>query len=114
MGGRRIRLDPLDVEVEGSKERRRQPERMNRRADVVDEAGQRQLGRPEAAAELLLGLVNLHLQPRARQCDRRRETVRAGADDDGAFHLGRGSNTDTRWSSTRPNGARTRTRYGSG
>ena len=94
MSRRQIRLDPVHIELERPKERGRQAERMNRGADVVDEAGQRQLGRPQAAAELLGGLVDLHLQPRLGQRDRRRQTVRPGADDDGAFHRGRKSNTE--------------------
>src|SRR6266498_851565 len=54
---------------------------MDRRADVVDEPRQRQLGRAQAAAELLLGLANLDLQAGPGQRDRRRQPVRAGADD---------------------------------
>jgi hypothetical protein len=73
---RRIRLDPLDVELERAKERRSQTERVDRGADVVDEPRQRQLGRPQAAAELLLRLVNLDLQAGSRKRDRRREAIR--------------------------------------
>ncbi len=76
MGRRRTRLDPLDVELERPEERRSQTERVDRRADVVDESRQRQLGRPQAAAELLRGFVNLDLQAGSSQRDRRRETVR--------------------------------------
>ena len=96
MSRRRVRLDPVDVELQRTEERRSQPERVNRRADVVNEARQRQLGRTQAAAELLLGLVNLDLQPGARQRDRRGEAVRARADHDRAFHGRRCSQTEIR------------------
>ena len=73
---RRVGLDPLDVELESPKKRRCQRERMDGRADVVDEARERQLGRAQATAELLVGLVNLDLQAGPRERDRSREPVR--------------------------------------
>jgi hypothetical protein len=88
MCGRRIRLNPLDVELERAKERRSETKRVDRRADVVDEPRQRQLGGPQAAAELLLRLVNLDLQAGTRKRDRRREPVRPGADNDRPRHDG--------------------------
>ena len=107
-------MDPLDVQVERTEERRGLSERMDRRADIVDEAGQRQLGRAEAAAELGLRLVDLDREPGPGERDRRREAVRAGTDHDGAFHVRQARNNNRGWSSTRQSGARTRTRYGSG
>ncbi len=61
--------------------------RMTAGADVVREAGQRQLGGARAAADLVAGLEDPHRRAAARQLDRRGESVRAGADDDGVVHL---------------------------
>src|SRR6266566_3107838 len=47
---RRVRLHPFHVELERAKDRRSQPEWMNRRTEVVNEPGQRQLGGTKAAA----------------------------------------------------------------
>jgi hypothetical protein len=41
MSRRRVRLHPFDVELERAKDRRSQPERVNRRAEVVNETRQR-------------------------------------------------------------------------
>jgi hypothetical protein len=56
---------------------------MNRRADVVPEAGERQLGGTRPAADRVLRLENEDGAPRLRECDRGSEAVRPGADDDG-------------------------------
>ena len=78
-------MDPLDAvpgEVHGPEERRRDPQRMGGRADVVDEPGQRQLGRPRAAADGVGRLVDAHGAPRTGELDRRGEAVGAAAHDD--------------------------------
>jgi hypothetical protein len=61
---------------------------MNRRAEVVNETRQCELGRAKTAAEFLRGLVNFDLQPGPRKRDRRRQPIRPGAYDDRPFHLG--------------------------
>ena len=83
--GLRVRLHPLDVEVERAEERRVRAERLDRRAHVVHEAGQRQLARADAAAERVLRLVDLDVEPGACQLERSGEAVRARPDDD-RFH----------------------------
>ena len=55
-------------------------ERQHRRADVVAEARQRQLGRAAAAADRLPRLVHGHLDAGLRELHRAREPVRPGAD----------------------------------
>ena len=76
------RFDPVDVEVERAEERRRDCERVNRRADVVPEAGECQLGGAGAAADGVLRLDDEDGASGLRQGDGGREPVRAGADDD--------------------------------
>ncbi len=86
----RRRLDPLDavlLERHRAQERRGDGERMDRRADVVDEARQRQLGRPAAAAERFLGLQHPHRQPGPGEMDCRGEAVRPRPDDNRIRHL---------------------------
>ncbi len=86
---RRGRLDPLDAvlrERQRAKERRRDPERVDRRADVVDEARQRQLGRPRASANRVGGLEDAYSDTGPRQHDRRGEPVRPGTDHDRVRH----------------------------
>ncbi len=61
-------------------------ERMNGRADVVDEAGQRQFGRAHAAADGLVGLEDDDLASGLRQHDGRAQAVRPRTDDDGVNH----------------------------
>ena len=56
---------------------------MHGRAEVVREAGQRQFGGTQAAANFLLCLVDAHLQPRLRQRNGGGQPVGAGADHDG-------------------------------
>ena len=75
-------LEPVRRERERAKERRAGDERVDRRAQVVDEARERQLARPDAAARLLGGLEDLDLEPLARELDRGGEPVGARADDD--------------------------------
>ena len=80
------RLDPLHGQLEIAEERRVAPERVDRRADVVDEPRKRQLGGANTTADGLLRLVDGDLPARARHRDRRGKPVRAGADHDGAPH----------------------------
>jgi hypothetical protein len=56
---------------------------MNRRAHVVDESRQRELGRPHAAPHLGRFLPNEDGEPLARQGNRCREPIWARADDEG-------------------------------
>jgi hypothetical protein len=55
---------------------------VDRRADVVPEAGERQLGRARAAADAVLRLEDEDRASGLRESDRGGEPVRAGADDD--------------------------------
>jgi hypothetical protein len=77
------RLDPVDVELERPEERRRDAERVDGRADVVPEAGERELGRARAAADAVLRLEDEDRASGLRESDRGGKPVRAGADDDG-------------------------------
>ena len=64
-------------------ERRARRQRMDRRADVVAVAGQRQLGGAGASADRRAARSSTqHRAPCPRELDRRRQPVRAGADDD--------------------------------
>jgi len=83
MGERRQRFDPVDAEVERVEEWRRGRERMDRRADVVTEAGQRQLGGPRAASDRVACFDDEDRASGLRKRDGGGEPVRAGADDDG-------------------------------
>ncbi len=86
--GRR-RLDPLDPvldERHGAEERRRDPERVDRRAGVVVEARERQLLGAHAAADGVPCLEHEHRAAGAREHDRRREPVRPRTDDDRVVH----------------------------
>ena len=96
MSERCWRLDPLDAvlgERHRAHERRGDPERVDRRADVVHEPGQRQLRRAAAAADRLLGFQHSHGQAGAGQHDRRAETVRTRADDNRFRHSREASRT---------------------
>ena len=90
MGERRRRVHPLDavaLERHRAHERRRGRERVDRRADVVDETGQRQLGRAAAAADRLLTLEHADRKPGAGKDDRRAEPIRPRADDGRIRHF---------------------------
>jgi hypothetical protein len=76
------RVDPFDVEPEGVEERRRRAERVDRGADVVSEARERQLQRPCAAADRLLRLEDEDGASGLREGDGGGEPVRPRADDD--------------------------------
>ena len=79
MRERKRRLDPLEaviLERNRPEERRGGGHRMDRRAEVVDEPGERQLARAEAAADLLGRLANEHRAAGPGELDRGGEAVR--------------------------------------
>ncbi len=87
VGERRGRGDPFEVQTERPEERRRGGERrggerVDRGADVVTKAGQRQLRSARAAADRVLRLEDENRATGLRQRERRREAVRTRADDD--------------------------------
>ncbi len=85
------RIDPLDVQIP---ERGRVPrERQDRGADVVPEAGKRQLGGAAAASDRLRGLVDGDMEAGLRKLDCTGKPVRARADDDRTFHLSAAAST---------------------
>jgi hypothetical protein len=74
----RRRLDPLEPmcgERQRPEQRRRHRERMNGRADVVDEARERELCRASAAAGESIRFEDDDLSAGLRDDDRGRETV---------------------------------------
>ena len=86
LGHRDVRADPRQpvlFEGERLEERRGRPEGVDRRADVVDEAGPRQLRRARGAARRGVPLQHEHAAARLRHPDRGGQPVRPGADDDG-------------------------------
>ena len=76
-----VRMYPIDVELDFVEERRYGAERVDRRADVVPEAGKRQFLRSRAAADRVCSLENEHRVPVTRDLERRSQPVRAGTDD---------------------------------
>jgi hypothetical protein len=74
------RVDPVHFQAELPEDGRLDTERVNRRADVVDEARQSQLRAPHASADRLLGLEEVDVVARLREDDRAGQPVRAGAD----------------------------------
>ena len=82
-GGWLHELQPVPRQRQLAQERRAGHERVDRRADVVNEARLGQLRRPRAAARRVGALQHQHRQAGLRQDDRRRQPVGAGADDDG-------------------------------
>src|SRR5690606_19707658 len=80
--GRRQPLEPVAVEPQTLEDGRHDTQGVNRAADVVAEAGQRDLFGPAAAPDALVPLDDEHGQAGARQHGRGREPVRAGADHD--------------------------------
>jgi hypothetical protein len=81
MRRRRIGVNPLQRQLELAEERRVLGHRMDRGADVVHEARQRELLRVHAAADRLLLLVDDDVQAGAGEHDGGREPVRSGTDD---------------------------------
>ncbi len=77
------RPDPLDIELQRLEERRGRSEGMNRRAEIVTKARQRDLGGARASSDLPVRFEHENRQPALRERDGRRETVRSRADDDG-------------------------------
>ena len=85
MGEWGIRVDDLDAEPrqrQALEEGGCQRQRVDRRADIVPEAGQGELSSPYTTADRLHRLDDQHRQPTLRKGDRRRQPVRAGPDDD--------------------------------
>ncbi len=86
MADRERRLDPpqaLGLEVRLAEEGRNATEGIDRAADVVDVAGQRQLGGSDATADRRRRLVQPDRVALPSQRDRRREPIGPGPDDDG-------------------------------
>jgi hypothetical protein len=82
----RGRVDELETVVgerEVAKGRRGCAERVEGRADVVDEPRERELGGARAAPDRLLRLADEDGPARPRERDGGREPVRPGPDDDG-------------------------------
>ena len=84
-GGREDPLETVVRQWEIPKERRCHAERMDRRANVMHEAGQRQLGRACPPADRLFAFNHQHRAPGARQGDGRSQPVGTGADDNGVM-----------------------------
>ena len=85
MGDRRLGVDPLDAtrgEIDGPHERRRQRHPVDGRAHVVNEAGQRELGRSRAPAGSVGCLVDDDGAASPSERDRGREAVGPRPDDD--------------------------------
>jgi len=74
-------LEPVLLQRQRVEVRRGRAERMDRRAEVVDEAREGELGAPRAAPDGRLGLVDPDLQSGACKFDGRSEPVRPAADD---------------------------------
>ena len=85
VGDRRVRVDELDAarrEVDRGEERRGDRQRQDRRADVVAEPGEGQLGGPRPATGRRRGLVDADRAPGTGQGDGGGQAVRPGPDDD--------------------------------
>ncbi len=90
MRHRRGRLDPAEAVVgegQAAQPGRQDPERMDRRADVVDEARQRRFGAARAAAGPALRLEHHDLRAGLGDADRGGQAVGTGTHDD---RVGRG------------------------
>ena len=77
-------LDPFKTEAlqrQRFEKRRACCKWMNCRTDVMQKARQSEFGRTRAAADCRVCFVNKNGTSRARQCDRRRETIRSRAND---------------------------------
>jgi hypothetical protein len=83
MRKRSRRLDQVELEVERPEERRCGGERVDRRADVVTEAGEGELRGARPAADGVARLEDANGAPGLGEGDRGSEPVRPGADDDG-------------------------------
>ena len=106
-GGRRPSEAALR-QVDRLEERRDAAERVDRRAAVVDEAGQRQLLRPEPAADAVRHLDDIHRMTGPGEADRCGEPVGAAPDDDRVRHAAGRSRSGSRTAGTStPIGRRT-------
>src|SRR5712692_4100063 len=70
---------------------------MDRGADVVNEAGERQRGGAETSTELDIPLVYRDAAPRLCYLDGPLKAVRTGPDDDRIRHAAAGTGPTTRW-----------------
>ncbi len=75
-------LEAMLLERQRSEEGRKDPHRMHGGADVVREAGQRQLAAAHSAADLVGSFEHEHAGPAAGELDRGRQPVGARADHD--------------------------------
>src|ERR1019366_10291204 len=85
MSDRGRRVDPLQAEIaegERTEEGRRHAQWVDGRADIVDEAGERQLGRAGTAADGVFRLEDRDATAGAGERDGGGETVGAGSHDD--------------------------------
>ena len=85
MRQRNFRFDPTQAEAferQSFEKWRTRCQRMNRRANVVNESGQGQFGGACPATDGRVRFENKNGKPRSRECDRGRQTIRAGADYD--------------------------------
>ena len=81
MGQRKFRLNPMQtifLQRQSAKERRAQPERMNRRANIVDKPWQREFSRAGAAADSVVRLQHKYRMAFLRQPNGSSQAVRAG------------------------------------
>ncbi len=74
---------PVRLQLQGAHDGRRDAERVERAAEVVDEAGVGELGAAHRAARLGLRLEHEHPPSRVGETVRGDQPVRTGADDDG-------------------------------
>jgi hypothetical protein len=79
---RRGRLDQIELELQRAEKRGGRDRRVDRRADVVAETGERQLGCACPAADRLPGFDDADGAPGLSERDRGGEAVRPGPDDD--------------------------------
>ena len=82
LGGRKDPLEPVLLERQRPEERGGRPEWVNRRAEVVDVARQRQLRRARAASDRVVRLADQNRKSPLGERDRGGETVRPRSDDD--------------------------------
>ena len=82
MGQRKFRLDPFQSVLrkrQGSKKRRSNRERVNRRANIVKEARQGKLARPRATANGIARLQQQNTKTCSSQTNSRSQPVRPGS-----------------------------------
>ena len=99
MRERHVRVDPLEPvlsQTQPGEERRSRRHRVDRRADVVHEAWQRQRRAPGTASDGRLRLVDAHAKSGPCELDGCGEPIRATPHDDGVGHDGRVSSQSRR------------------